>query len=150
MRVVRRLLVGVVATSALTLNGAAPSDAAPVANTCGGALQDYIGTGGLDVPFTGTAHASDDRPMTVAPLFLNSSEVKVEISAGSNESRYAIGPLHLRVDPTGRGQISFDSYAGDGWSTNISCAVGTRVTAITGRVFVDDLDSSIDFTVRRT
>ncbi|GAQ54699.1 hypothetical protein [Streptomyces acidiscabies] len=135
------LLAGLVATT--------PAGAAPVVNVCGGAVADYTGVSGLDIAFTGSAtHNGIDRPLTITPQLLGSNLVKVEIAGGAGDSRFALGNLEIRSNASGRGKILFPSYAGHGWSTDLSCT-GTRVTRIIGKIEVSDQRDPIDFTVTR-
>ncbi|QDY77467.1 hypothetical protein [Streptomyces qinzhouensis] len=150
MRTSRTTTVALACAALAALTAGTATASTPVANTCGGAVSDYSGLLGLDTPFTGNATgAGVDRPMTITPQALNGTLVKTEIASGTGDSRYALGQFLLRVDITGRGEIVFPAYAGEGWSENIVCATGTRVTKITGMVYVADLKEPIGFVVSR-
>ncbi len=63
--------------------------------------------------------------------------MKVEIERNPNDSRYAISRLNAYADSSGRGLIDFKTYAGNGWTTSVSCTPGltpTRVTQMSGVV----------------
>src|SRR5204862_4742442 len=59
------------------------------------------------------------------------------VAGATGASRFAIGNLEIRSNASGRGKILFPSYAGHGWSTDLSCT-GTRVTRIIGKIEVAD------------
>ncbi|MFJ4598070.1 MULTISPECIES: hypothetical protein [unclassified Kitasatospora] len=126
-----------------------PAAHAATGDACGGAISDYVGLAGLDAPFTGTASSNGiNRTLTVTPLLLGSNTVKAEIADGTDD-RYAIGSFKLTVNNSGFGKIEFIVPGGHGRSENVVCESGSRVTEITGKVFVQDLGRHIPFTITR-
>ncbi|KIQ66148.1 hypothetical protein TR51_00085 [Kitasatospora griseola] len=146
-----RALTGAACCAAAALALAATTASAPasaVTYSCGGLYTDYVGALVLDTPFVGTAVLDGvSRAMTVAPVKVNDNMLSVEIVT-AGQSRQTTADFEVRTDTTGRGQIFFSSYSGEGVSTNLICASGTRVTSITGMVATQD--GPAEFTVTRT
>ncbi|MFD7415794.1 hypothetical protein [Kitasatospora purpeofusca] len=144
------------ATTAALLLAAGTATVVPAraatADSCGGSVSDYVGLAGLDLPFIGTASSNgNDRALSISPVTFGVNSFKTEIATGPTDSRYAVGPFELRVDTTGRGTITFVSYAGHGIGDSVVCGNGgTRVTKISGAIRVQDVSKRIPFTVSRT
>ncbi|MFB7382635.1 hypothetical protein [Kitasatospora purpeofusca] len=150
----KRRTAATAAVAALALSAvltAAPGAGAATADVCGGSIGDYVGLAGLDLPFTGAASANgNDRAMTVTPVVIGGNTFKTEIATGPSDSRFAIGQFELKVDTSGRGRITFPSYAGHAVGDSVVCGGGgTRVTRISGEVRVQDVSKRIPFTIGR-
>ncbi|OKJ13718.1 hypothetical protein [Kitasatospora sp. CB01950] len=143
-----RALTGAACCTAAALALAtAPMPASAVTYSCGGRYTDYVGALVVDAPFVGTAVLDGvSRAMTVAPVKADDNMLSVDIVT-AGQSRQTTADFEVRTDPTGRGQIFFSSYSGEGVSTNLICADGTRVTSITGLVATQD--GPAEFTVTR-
>ncbi|MFG2669150.1 hypothetical protein ACGFY6_33545 [Streptomyces sp. NPDC048387] len=131
---------------------AAPAAQADVANSCGGAVPDYMGLLALDTPFTGTVTlpGGGTREIKISPQYLASTLLKTEITASPTDSRYAIGNMVIRTNSLGRGLITFPTYAGlRGRTTSQLCPVGTRVTKMLGKVSVAGVKGELDFATSR-
>ncbi|WP_156178530.1 hypothetical protein [Saccharothrix sp. ST-888] len=120
---------------------------------CGGLVPDYVGLTSLDKPFVGTPkYPGGDRLLTITPLSTD-GRVKVEAENGAADPRYAISHLVIRANSSGRGVISFSSYAGDGWSTDLKCPAGsTRVSQINGNIEIFNgvgAKLAVEFVVKR-
>ncbi|MFD8600423.1 hypothetical protein ACFV1L_36035 [Kitasatospora sp. NPDC059646] len=125
----------------------APAPASAVVYGCGGRYTDYVGALAVDAPFVGSAVLDGvSRAMTVAPVKADDNMLSVEIVT-AGQSRQTTADFEVRTDTTGRGQIFFSSYSGEGVSTNLICTAGTRVTSITGMVATQD--GPAEFTVTR-
>ncbi|MFE3762523.1 hypothetical protein ACFXPI_12265 [Streptomyces sp. NPDC059104] len=116
---------------------AAPVGAAPILNQCGGEVADYVGTLAPDAAFSATVTIGGTAyPMTITPKSVE-GRVRIEFSNGADNPRYAIDHIVVRANSSGVGQVSFKTYAGDGWSTQVVCGgilAPTRVTQINGPV----------------
>lgn len=150
MRTSLRLTLPVLALASGIL--LAPAAHADVVDTCGGAVSDYSGKGGapVDTPFVGKVFLpeGEERDITIAPLGAGSVLLQTTITTSPNNTRYAVGTLSLHVDNLGRGHVFFPSYGGSGLADEVVCALGTRVTQMSGTVYVDGVGMA-DFTVGR-
>jgi hypothetical protein len=139
MKVFAPLRAGVVLCAALAVVGAAAAPVVavpdPVKDVCGGQLRDYVGAQGNDTPFEGTVSLTGGGSAYVSIIPLTSDgRVRVEVERSKNDSKYAISDLNVKSDNTGIGTISFKTYAGNAWSTQVECNAGsTRVVRITGQ-----------------
>ncbi|MFJ8477458.1 hypothetical protein [Kitasatospora sp. NPDC094011] len=78
----------------------------------------------------------------------------MEIERSATDSRYAISDLNAKANSSGRGVASFKTYAGNGYTTDLTCEAGsTRVVRIIGMFDIDngpDAVESVDFTAARS
>ncbi|WP_371656786.1 MULTISPECIES: hypothetical protein [unclassified Streptomyces] len=144
------LSLGIALATAPTATAAAP------ANTCGGALSDYTGLASLDTAFVGTVAlpGGGTYPMKITPTVFSSNDlITVQVDPSATESRTAVARLKLFVNTLGRGSIVFAAPRGpgyEGYSTDVYCPIGTRVTKINGRIPITGLDKMVTFEVERT
>lgn len=87
----------------------------------------------MDTAFTGDVTIKGQAyPITITPVDTG-GRVAVEYVDGITQFR-ASSEATVFEDSTGQGLVKFRSFEGSGWSRNVRCTNGSRVTMIVGEI----------------
>ncbi|MCY0932056.1 hypothetical protein OTB20_38990 [Streptomyces sp. H27-H1] len=147
----------VLCTTLTLMTGASVTATADeIKNHCGGEFPDYFTKSGglqLDAAFKGTA-GKEALPLVLTPKSTE-GRLRAEYTNGTNY-RAAISMAMVKVDALGNGQLNFETFSGNAWTTSLVCAPGqSRVTKMVGMMEIASTTETgsvdtVEFTVSRT